>query len=80
MTTLSKTLMAAAALDGDRNICVLAGPLGIQSGLAYMYSGPGKMTAMAMASGARQLPVLHGQWPTVFDAGTLDPTGDFYRP
>jgi hypothetical protein len=61
--------------------------------MAYMYSG-GKMTTMAMAAGARNHEAMmkHAQKVpanTVFFmqggqmymvSGTLDPTGNFYRP
>ncbi len=62
--------------------------------MAYMYGGPGNMTAMAMASGsknhgammmrAKKVPsntiffMDGGQMYMV--SGTLDPTGNFYRP
>ncbi len=61
---------------------------------AYMYSGPGKMTAMAMASGEKNHEAMMKHATkvpnnTVFfmdngqlysASGTLDPTGNFYRP
>ena len=62
--------------------------------MAYMYAGPGKMTAMAMASGEKSHEAMvkhatkvpnntiffmdNGQLYSV--SGTLDPTGNFYRP
>jgi hypothetical protein len=62
--------------------------------MAYMYGGPGKMTAMAMAAGAKSHEAMMKRarkvpGNTVFFmdggqmymvSGTLDPTGNFYRP
>ena len=64
-----------------------------KSGMAYMYGGPGKMNAMAMAAGeknhdammkhAAKVPanttffMSKGELYSV--SGTLDPTGNFYR-
>src|SRR4030081_3563268 len=53
MTTLSKTLIAAAALAAMATSAFSQVPWEFKPGMAYMYSGPGKMTAMAMASGAK---------------------------
>jgi hypothetical protein len=94
MTTLSKTLIAAAALAAMATSAFSQVPWEFNPGMAYMYSGPGKMTAMAMASGAksheammkraRKVPgntvffMEGGQMYMV--SGTLDPTGNFYRP
>ncbi len=62
--------------------------------MAYMYAGPGKLSAMAMASGEKNHDAMmkhatkvpsntvffmdNGQLYSV--PGTLDPTGNFYRP
>jgi hypothetical protein len=94
MTTLSKTLLAAAALAVMTSSAFSQVPWEFNPGMAYMFSGPGKMTAMAMASGtknhdammkdARKVPsgtvffMDGGQMYMV--SGTLDPTGNFYRP
>ena len=79
MTKLSKTLIAAAAFN---------------PGMAYTYSGPGKMSAMAMAPNekghdammkhAAKVPAntmffMHNN-ELYSVSGTLDPTGNFYRP
>ena len=93
MTTLSKTLIAAAAFAAMAT-SAFSQVWEFNPGMAYMYSGPGKMTAMAMASGpknhemmmkgARKVPantvffMEGGQMYMV--SGTLDPTGNFYRP
>src|SRR6266478_7228326 len=53
MTTLSKTLIAAAALAAMATSAFSQVPWEFNPGIAYMYSGSGKMTAMAMASGER---------------------------
>ena len=94
MTTLSKTLIAAAAFAAMATSAFSQVPWEFNPGMAYMYSGPGKMAAMAMASGAknheammkgaRKVPtgtvffMEGGQMFMV--SGTLDPTGNFYRP
>jgi len=51
MTTLSKTLIAAAALTAMATSAFPQVPWEFNPGMAYMYSGPGKMTTMAMAAG-----------------------------
>ena len=94
MTTFSKTLIAAAALAAMATSAFSQVPAEFNQGMAYVYSGPGKMTSMAMAAGAknhgammksaRKLPnntilfMEGGQMYMV--SGTLDPTGNFYRP
>jgi hypothetical protein len=94
MTALSKTLIAAAALAAIATSAFSQVPWDFNPGMAYMYSGPGKMTAMAMASAtkkheamiksAKKVPsntvffMEGGQMYMV--SGTLDPTGNFYRP
>ena len=93
MATLSKTLIAVAALAAMSTSAFAQVPWEFNPGMAYMYSG-GKMTAMAMASGAKNHAAMmkHAQKVpanTVFFmeggqmymvSGTLDPTGNFYRP
>src|SRR5712672_986460 len=53
MTTLSRSFVAVAALAAMATSAFSQVPWEFNPGMAYMYSGPGKMTAMAMASGAR---------------------------
>jgi hypothetical protein len=94
MTTLSKTLIAAATLAAMTTSAFSQVPWKFNPAMAYIFSGPGKMTAMAMASGARNHDAMmkdakkvpsgtvffmdNGQMYMV--SGTLDPTGSFYRP
>jgi hypothetical protein len=94
MTPLSKTLVAAAALAVMATSAFSQVPWEFNPGMAYMYSGPGKMRAMAMASTSKNHEVMMkdakkvpentvffmdgGQLFSV--SGTLDPTGNFYRP
>jgi len=92
MTPLSKTLVAAAALAAMATSAFSQVPWEFNPGMAYMYSGPGKMTAMAsgaknhdaMMKAAKKVPngtvffMDGGQMYMV--SGTLDPTGNFYRP
>ena len=94
MTTLSKTLIAAAAFAAIATIGLLAGSLGIQPGMAYMYTGPGKMSAMAMAAtpknhdammkNAKKVPnntvFFMDKGQLYSTSGMLDPTGNFYLP
>ncbi len=92
-TTLSKTLIAAA-LAAMATSAFAQVPWEFNPGMAYMYSGPGKMTTMAMATGDKNHAAMMkrakkvsantiffmdgGQMYMV--SGTLDPTGNFYRP
>src|SRR3954470_14386845 len=94
MTTLSKTLIAAAALAAMATTAFSQVPWEFNPGMAYMYAAPGKMTAMAMAGGAKNHDAMMKDarkvpHNTVFfmsggelysTSGTLDPTGNFYRP
>ncbi len=94
MTTLSKTLIAAAAFAAIATSAFSQVPWEFNPGMAYMYSGPGRMMAMAMAAGPKnhEMMMKHAtKVPsnTVFfmdngqlysTSGTLDPTGNFYRP
>jgi len=94
MTTLSRSLIAAAALAAMATSAFSQVPWEFNPGMAYMYAGPGKMTAMAMATGAKNHEALMKEAKkvpnnTVFFmdggqmymvSGTLDPTGNFYRP
>ena len=94
MTALSKTLIAAAALAAIATSAFSQGPMEFKSGIAYVYAGPGKMSAMAMAAGEKNHEAMmkhatkvpnntvlfmdNGQLYST--SGTLDPTGNFYRP
>jgi hypothetical protein len=94
MTNLTKTTIAAAAFAAIATSALSQVPWEFNPGMAYMYTGPGKMSAMAMAAGdknhgammknATKVPnntvffMDNGQLYSV--SGTLDPTGNFYRP
>jgi hypothetical protein len=94
MTKLTKTLIAAAAFAGLATSAFSQVAWEFNPGMAYMYAGPGKMSAMAMAAGeknheammknATKVPnntiffMANGQLYST--SGTLDPTGNFYRP
>jgi hypothetical protein len=94
MTNPTKTLITAAAFTAIATSALSEEPWDFQSGTAYVYGGPGKMRAMAMAAGdknhgammkhATKVPnntvffMDNGQLYSV--SGTLDPTGNFYRP
>jgi hypothetical protein len=94
MTNLSRTVIAAVAFAASATAAFSQVPWEFNPGMAYMYAGPGKMTAMAMASGPKnhESMMRHAtKVPsnTVFfmnngalysTSGTLDPTGNFYRP
>src|ERR1700740_2984239 len=54
MTNLSKTLISAAALAAITASAAFSQVAWeFNPGMAYMYGGPGKMTAMAMAAGEK---------------------------
>ncbi len=88
-----KSLVTAVALAAMATPAFSQAPWELKSGMAYMYGGPGKMTAMAMATGAKNHDAMmkHAKKVpngTVFFmdggqmymvSGTLDPTGNFYR-
>ena len=50
MKSLSKTLIAATAFAAIATTAFSQVPWEFNPGMAYMYSGPGKMSAMAMAA------------------------------
>ena len=50
MKTFSKTLIAAAAFTAIATTAFSQVPWEFNPGMAYMYAGPGKMSAMAMAA------------------------------
>jgi len=93
MTSLSKTLIAAAALAAMATSAFAQGATEMSPGMAMMFKG-GKMMQMAVASGpknhdalmkgAKKVPnntvffMSGGQMYMV--SGTLDPTGNFYFP
>ncbi|MGE0287966.1 MAG: hypothetical protein AB7I42_16645 [Bradyrhizobium sp.] len=94
MTNLAKTLVAAAAFATIATAAFSQAAWDFKSGMAYMYGGPGKMSAMAMAAGPKNHDAMMKNATkvpanTVFfmsngelysASGTLDPTGNFYRP
>jgi len=93
MTTLSKTLIAVAAFAAIATSAFSQAPMEFKSGMAHVYAGPGKMSAMAMAPGEKNHEAMMKHATkvpnnTVFfmdngqlysTSGTLDPTGHFYR-
>jgi hypothetical protein len=95
MRTLTKTLIAAAAFGAVATSAFSQGVWEFSPGMAYMYAGPGKkMAAMAMAADVKNHAAMmkhahkvpgntiffmdNGELYSV--SGTLDPTGNFYRP
>lgn len=95
MKTISKTLIAAAAFAAVATTTAFSqAAWDFKSGMAYMYGGPGKMSAMAMAAtpknheammkNARKVPdntVFFMDKGQLYSAsGMLDPTGNFYIP
>lgn len=94
MTKLSKTVIAAAAFAAIATSASSQVAWGFNPGTAYMYAGPGKMVAVAMASGEKNHEAMMRHATkvpnnTIFfmdngqlysTSGTLDPTGNFYRP
>jgi hypothetical protein len=94
MSALSKTVIAAAAFAAIATSAFSQVPWEFNPGMGYLYSGPGKMAAMAMASGEKNHAAMMKRATkvpnnTVFfmnngqlysTSGTLDPTGNFYRP
>ena len=94
MTTLSKTLIAAVAIAAVTTSALSKVPWVFNPGMAYMYAGPGKMAAMAMASTPKNHDAMMKNAVkvppnTVFfmdkgqlysTSGMLDPTGNFYSP
>jgi hypothetical protein len=94
MTIPSKTLIAAAAFATIATAAFAQAAWQLNPGMAYAYAGPGKMSAMAMAGGeknhdammkhATKVPAntmffMHNN-ELYSVSGTLDPTGNFYRP
>jgi hypothetical protein len=93
MTKLSRTLIAAAAFAAMTTSAFAQAATEMGPGMAMMFRG-GKMMSMAMASGtknhaammkgARKVPnntVFFMDGGQLYStSGTLDPTGNFYRP
>jgi hypothetical protein len=92
MNTLSKALVAASAFAAIATSAFSQVPWEFNPGMAYMYAGPGKMMAMAAGEKNHEAMMKHATKvpnDTVFfmdngalysTSGTLDPTGNFYRP
>jgi hypothetical protein len=92
MTRLSKTLIATAAFAVIATSALSEAAWDFKAGMAYVYGGPGKMSAMAMAPAeknheammkhAKKVPentVFFMDNGTLYSAsGRLDPTGNFY--
>jgi hypothetical protein len=92
MATLSKTLIATAAFAVIATSAFSEATWDFKAGMAYMYGGPGKMSAMAMApaeknheamtKGAKKVPdntVFFMDNGSLYStSGRLDPTGNFY--
>ena len=92
MTNRSKILIAAAAFAAIATSALAQAAWEFKSGMAYMYAGPGKMSAMAMAATEKnhESMMKHATkvpHETVFfmnngelysASGRLDPTGKFY--
>ena len=94
MTKFSKTLLLAAGFAAVATSAVSQTPWELKSGMAYMYAGPGKMSAMAMASSIRNHDAMMRNAIKVPDntvffmdkgqlystSGMLDSTGNFHLP
>ena len=94
MIKFSKTLLLAAGLAAIATSAISQTPWEMKSGMAYMYAGPGKMSAMAMVSTPKNHDAMMRNAQkvpnnTVFfmdkgqlysTSGMLDPTGNFYLP
>jgi len=92
MTKLSKTLIAAGALAVIATSAFSEAAWDFKAGMAYVYGGPGKMSAMAMASteknheammkNARKVPdntvFFMDNGSLYYVPGRLDPSGNFY--
>lgn len=92
MSRLTKTLITAATLATLATSAFSQVPWEFNQGMAYIYAGPSKMTSMAASPKSHDAMMKHatkvpnntvffmheGQMYSV--SGTLDPTGNFYRP
>jgi len=91
MTTLTKTFVTAAAFAAIATTAFAQIAWDFSPGMAYTYSGPGKMSAAAMTGENHKAMMKHARRvpknTTLFMengelyslSGTLDPTG-IYRP
>jgi hypothetical protein len=93
MTKFTKTLMLAAGLAAIAGSALSQTPWEMKSGMAYVYAGPGKMSAMAMAASPKNHDAMmknavkvpsntvfftdNGQLYSA--SGMLDATGNFYQ-
>jgi hypothetical protein len=92
MTKLSKTLVAAAGFAIIASAAFSQAAWDFKAGMAYVYGGPGKMSAMAMApaeknheammKNAKKVPdntvFFMDNGALYYTPGRLDPTGNFY--
>jgi hypothetical protein len=92
MTKLSRTLIATAAFAVIATSAFSEAAWDFKAGMAYMYGGPGKMSAMAMAPAEKNHEAMMKNAKKVPDntvffmdngslystSGRLDPTGNFY--
>lgn len=92
MTKVSKTLIFTVAFAVIATSALSEATWDFKSGMAYMYGGPGKMSAMAMAPAAKSHEAMMKNAKKVPDntvffmdngslystSGRLDPTGNFY--
>ena len=92
MTKVSRTLIFTAAFAVIATSAFSEAAWDLKAGMAYVYGGPGKMSAMAMAPAeknhdammkhAKKVPdntVFFMDNGTLYSAsGRLDPTGNFY--
>jgi hypothetical protein len=92
MTKLSKTLVVTAAFAVIATSAFSQASWDFKAGMAYVYGGPGKMSAMAMAPAERNHDAMMKNAKKVPDntvffmdkgtlystSGRLDPTGNFY--
>ncbi len=92
MTKLSRILIAATGFAVIATSAFSEAAWDFKSGMAYMYGGPGKMSAMAMApaeknhdammKNARKVPdntvFFMSNGSLYYTPGRLDPTSNFY--
>ncbi|MCW2216645.1 hypothetical protein M2232_000177 [Bradyrhizobium japonicum] len=92
MTKVSRTLIFTAAFAVIATSAFSEAAWDLKAGMAYVYGGPGRMSAMAMAPAeknhdammkhAKKVPdntVFFMDNGTLYSAsGRLDPTGNFY--
>ncbi len=92
MTKVTKTLIAASAFAVIATAAFSEAAWDFKAGMAYVYGGPGKMSAMAMASteknhesmmkNARKVPentvFFMDNGSLYYTPGRLDPSGNFY--